>query len=145
MAHAVAELARAELAGWDDDHAVLDQAGRRALGALAGAPAVAQQAVLDPLVDVALRFGHMELAASVVQESLTLSRDLAERIATPEALRDLSISLDNAARVAQATDRPAVAIAFWREALDEARRLVEREATEANRELVDYLETRAER
>jgi hypothetical protein len=63
----------------------------------------------------------------VYRESLALSRQLVERLGgTPESLRDLSVSLNNLGRVAQAQDDWTQAEVVYRESLALSRQLVER-------------------
>jgi tetratricopeptide (TPR) repeat protein len=63
----------------------------------------------------------------VYRESLALARQLMERLGgTPEALRDLSISLDNVGGVARAQGDWAQAESAYRESLALRRQLVER-------------------
>jgi tetratricopeptide (TPR) repeat protein len=64
---------------------------------------------------------------AVYRESLALSRQLVERLGgTPESLRDLSVSLNNLGRVAQAQDEWTQADAICRESLALSRQVVER-------------------
>ena len=61
------------------------------------------------------------------REGLNLSRQLVERLGgTPEALRDLSVSLDNVGQVAEAQGEWAQAESAYREGLALSRQLVER-------------------
>ena len=61
------------------------------------------------------------------RESLALRRQLVERLGgTPEALRDLSVSLDNMGDVARAQGDGTQAEAVYRESLALRRKLVER-------------------
>jgi hypothetical protein len=56
-------------------------------------------------------------------ESLEIRRRLAENLATPESLRDLSISLDNVAGIEHARGDVFAALAKRSESLDIRRRL----------------------
>jgi tetratricopeptide (TPR) repeat protein len=76
---------------------------------------------------VASAQGDWAQAEAVYRESLALRRQLVERLGgTPEALRDLSVSLNNVGRVASAQGDWAQAEAVYRESLALARQLVER-------------------
>ena len=92
--------AAAELAGvaadWPSMHVHL----REALTSVQDV--VAPHNLLYLIVDVATRYGDLDLAKAATERSLTLRQDLADRIGTPEALRDLSVSLDNVGAVARA-------------------------------------------
>jgi tetratricopeptide (TPR) repeat protein len=82
---------------------------------------------LDNVGQVAEAQGDWSQAASVYRESLTLTRQLVERLGgTPEALRDLSVSLDNVGQVARAQGDWSQAESVYRESLALRRQLVER-------------------
>ena len=71
--------------------------------------------------------GNWAQAESAYRESLTLSRQLVERLGgTPEALRDLSVSLNNVGGVAWMQGDRTQAEIVYRESLGLRRELVER-------------------
>ncbi|MFM2329878.1 MAG: hypothetical protein RLZZ494_1981, partial [Pseudomonadota bacterium] len=66
-------------------------------------------------------------AQRVYQESLEIRRQLLERLgATPEALRDVSVTLDNVGKVAQAQGQWEEAQRVYQESLEICRQLLER-------------------
>jgi tetratricopeptide (TPR) repeat protein len=82
---------------------------------------------LNSVGHVARVQGEWVLAEAVYRESLDLRRQLVERLGgTPEALRDLSVSLNNVGDVARVQGEWVQAEAVYRESLDLRRQLVER-------------------
>jgi tetratricopeptide (TPR) repeat protein len=82
---------------------------------------------LNNVGQVARAQGDWKQAGAVYSESLTLRRQLVERLGgTPEALRDLSVSLDNVGQVARAQGDWKQAGAVYSESLTLRRQLVER-------------------
>ena len=68
--------------------------------------------------------GNLEGARGAYRESLELCRQLREAVGdTPQALRDLSISLDNVSRVERDLGNLEAARSAFRESLEIARRL----------------------
>lgn len=93
-------IASGELAGVDDDWASLTHHLNHALALVPDNPDALR--LLALIREVALRYGDLATAETAAQRELNVRRDLADRIGTPETLRDLSISLDNVGAVAQA-------------------------------------------
>ncbi|MFN8099673.1 MAG: hypothetical protein U0Q21_15450 [Dermatophilaceae bacterium] len=97
--HALCASAAAELAGLDEDWASL----HRYLESALNVPHDRVSLALTSLIrQVGLRYGDLDAAEAAADRDLSVRRDLADRIGTPETLRDLSISLDNVGAVAQA-------------------------------------------
>ena len=63
------------------------------------------------------------MAEAAYRESLEVRRGLEELLGTPEARRDLSVSLDNVGRVAEVRGEWGVAEAAYRESLEVRREL----------------------
>ncbi|MCL2781875.1 MAG: hypothetical protein FWD74_10405 [Actinomycetia bacterium] len=133
----IAELAEAELAALDQDAVMVALSLREGmLVDAAKIPSRKRISVLRPAIDVALRSGVLDVATELADAQLAASRELAERLGTPEATRDLSVSLNNVARVAEARGDWAAAGDGYGESLGLARELAERLGTpEATRDL----------
>ena len=136
---ALAIVAEAELAGRGDDPEGVRLALTRALKepALVG-PKPATN-LLDLVRRVALETYDLGSAGTASERLLSLRRDLAERIATPESLRDLSISLNNVGAVARARGDWDRATTVYEESLTIARDLAERDDSMSTRNLLAWL------
>ena len=85
------------------------------------------RSALNNVGQVAAAQGDWVQADKVYRESLAIRRQLVERLGgTPEALRDVSVSLDNVGQVARAQGDWAQADKAYRESLEIRRQLVER-------------------
>ena len=132
----LAWLASAELAGLDSDGPCLTEHLTAAITAARGLSPPSRVVLLDAVIAVGLRFGENSAATQASADQLALRRDLAERLATPEALRDLSVSLNNVGAVARARGDWDRAATVYDESLTIARDLAARLATpEALRDL----------
>ena len=99
--------------------------------------AIAASLLADCLRSDAESEADLALAASLYAEALEIARALRERLGTPQAERDVSVSLNNVAGIARARGDLAAAQAAYAEALAIRRALRERLGTpEAER---DYL------
>ena len=108
---------------------------RRALE-LDGVEARTRLSLLEAVTGDALAVGDLEGAAQAAAESLGIARALASQAATPEARRDLSVSLNNVGRVAVARARWDEAASAYDESLAIRRALASQAATpEARRDL----------
>jgi tetratricopeptide (TPR) repeat protein len=123
---ALAACASAELAGVDGDWTSLHQFLTTALDVPATVPYLR---LLELVVDIGLRYGDPDVALRAADAQVAVCRDLADRVATPESLRDLSISLDNVGAVAQARGDWDSATTTYDESLTIARDLADRVAT----------------
>ena len=139
---AVTLLAAAELAGFDADPVVASEALEELARLIVDGtgdrswPSGIARALADAIRRVAIRFGTGGVIEPALDALVDAARDLADRIATPEALRDLSVSLDNVGAVAQARGDWDRATTAYDESLTIRRDLADRLATpEALRDL----------
>ena len=138
----VTALAEAELAGMDSDWPMLDIRLRESLQTARHVSSAARGALLDSVRIVAIRYGDNDVAMAAAEESLDLRRDLASRLGTPEALRDLSVSLNNAAAVARAQgEDPAPLVS---EALELARAAFHRDPSRTFHDWLNRVERESE-
>ena len=136
LAVAFRGLTRAEIGGLLDDAVTVEVNLKAVLETLAGFPPFLRNQVTDAVLDIALTFGAFDAAESAARELERLARGLEESLGTPEARRDLSVSLNNMGYVAEARGEwDAAKAAFW-ESLGLARGLEESLGTpEARRDL----------
>ena len=129
-------LIRAEIGGLLDDVVTVEVNLKAVLETLADFPAPLRSQVADAVLDIAMTFGAVDVAEPAARELERLARGLEELLGTPEARRDLSVSLDNVGRVAEVRGEWGVAEAAYRESLGLARGLEELLGTpEARRDL----------
>ncbi len=91
---------------------------------------------LDRLFGLTMRALALDDAERTARQAVEIAERLADQLATPEALRDLSVSLDNLGRVHEAQGDWAAAATDYGRSLDLAERLADQLATpEALRDL----------
>lgn len=131
-----ADLAGLELAAVAGDSVSVDYFGSRMteLAHQDDAPAWRASA-LDRAYDVCLAQGSLDVAETLATRQATLARDLADQLGTPEALRDLSISLNNLGHIAQTRGDGSTAVTLWKEALRQAESAAAVTGTAADAEL----------
>lgn len=136
LAVAFRGLTRAEIGGLLDDTVTVEVNLKAVLETLADFPAPLRSQVADAVMTIAMTFGAVDAAAPAARERERSARGLVESLGTPEARRDLSVSLDNVGRVAWARGEWDAAEAAYQESLGLARGLVESLGTpEARRDL----------
>ena len=118
-------LIRAEIGGLLDDVVTVEVNLKAVLETLADFPAPLRSQVADAVLDIAMTFGAVDVAEPAARELERLARGLEELLGTPEARRDLSVSLNNVGRVAEVRGEWGVAEAAYRESLGLARGLEE--------------------
>ena len=118
-------LIRAEIGGLLDDVVTVEVNLKAVLETLADFPAPLRSQVADAVLDIAMTFGAVDVAEPAARELERLARGLEELLGTPEARRDLSVSLDNVGRVAEVRGEWGVAEAAYRESLEVRRGLEE--------------------
>ena len=139
LEQALAFVAAAELHGAAEDDAGLTTDLRHALDVLARQPGADVIGLVDLLDDVAFRYRDLATAELARDASLRLRRELAERLGTPEALRDLSVSLNNVGAVARARGHWDTARTAYEEALDIARKVAALDPSEPAQQLLRWL------
>ena len=102
LARVLFGLVRAEIGGIFDDVVAVEANLSSALKRLAGFPSGFQVQVADAALSIGERFGAYDAAAAAAKESLGVRRGLADALGTPESRHDLSVSLSNVGRVAEA-------------------------------------------
>ena len=118
-------LTRAEIGGLLDDAVTVEVNLKAVLETLVDFPPFLRYQVADAVLDIAMTFGVVDVAEPAARELERLARGLEESLGTPEARRDLSVSLDNVGRVARERGEWDVAEAAYRELLGLARGLEE--------------------
>ena len=118
-------LIRAEIGGLLDDVVTVEVNLKAVLETLADFPAPLRSQVADAVLDIAMTFGAVDVAEPAARELERLARGLEELLGTPEARRDLSVSLNNVGRVAEVRGEWGVAEAAYRESLEVRRGLEE--------------------
>ena len=137
LARVLFGLVRAEIGGLFDDVVVVEVNLSSTLKHMADLPSDFQVQVADAALSIGERFGAYNAAAEAATESLDLARGLADVLGTPESRRDLSVSLDNVGRVAQARGDWGAAGRAYEESLGIARELADSLGTpESLRDLV---------
>ena len=125
LAVAFRGLTRAEIGGLLDDTVTVEVNLKAVLETLADFPAPLRSQVADAVLTIAMTFGAVDAAAPAARERERSARGLVESLGTPEARRDLSVSLDNVGRVAEVRGEWDAAEAAYQESLGLARGLVE--------------------
>ena len=126
LARVLFGLVRAEVGGLLNNDVVAVEANlSSALKHLAGFPSDFQVQVADAVLSIGERFGAYDAAAAAAKESLGVRRGLVDVLGTPESRRDLSVSLDNVGRVAQARGDWGGAAESYEESLQIFRGLVD--------------------
>lgn len=131
--------AHAEIRGADGDWAGLHLALRGALTGLEKETSLDARYLVDLIRQVGLRYGDPAAAIAAAERNVQLHGDLAERVATPEALRDLSISLNNLGQVARAQGEWPTARTLYQEALSAAEAAAAGDDSTPFRELLAWL------
>jgi len=125
LASAFRGLTGAEIGGLLDDAVTVEVNLKAVLETLADFPTPLRSQVADAVLDIAMTFGAVDVAEPAARELERLARGLEELLGTPEARRDLSVSLDNVGRVAEVRGEWGVAEAAYRESLEVRRGLEE--------------------
>lgn len=125
LAVAFRGLTRAEIGGLLDDTVTVEVNLKAVLETLADFPAPLRSQVADAVLTIAMTFGAVDAAAPAARERERSARGLVESLGTPEARRDLSVSLDNVGRVAEVRGEWDAAEAAYQESLGLARGLEE--------------------
>ena len=133
LAVAFRGLTRAEIGGLLDDTVTVEVNLKAVLETLADFPAPLRSQVADVVLAIAMTFGAVDAAAPAARERERLARSLVESLGTPEARRDLSVSLNNVGRVAEVRGEWDAAEAAYRESLGLARGLEESLGTPESR------------
>ena len=94
-------LTRAEIGGLLDDAVTVEVNLKAVLETLVDFPPFLRYQVADAVLDIAMTFGVVDVAEPAARELERLARGLEESLGTPEARRDLSVSLNNVGRVAE--------------------------------------------
>ena len=118
-------LTRAEIGGLLDDAVTVEVNLKAVLETLADFSPFLRYQVADAVLDIAMTFGVVDVAEPAARELERLARGLEESLGTPEARRDLSVSLNNVGRVAEVRGEWDVAEAAYRESLEVRRGLEE--------------------
>ena len=142
LARVLFGLVRAEVGGLLNNDVVAVEANlSSALKHLAGFPSDFQVQVADVVLNIGERFGAYDAAAAAAKESLGIRRSLVDVLGTPESRRDLSVSLNNAGRVAEARGDWVAAAEAYEESLVARRGLVDSLGTfQSRRDLSVYLD-----
>ena len=125
LARVLFGLVRAEIGGLFDDVVAVEANLSSTLKHMADFPSDFRVQVADAALGIGERFGAYDAAAAAATESLGVRRGLVDVLGTPESRRDLSVSLDNVGRVAEARGDWGAAGRAYEESLDLARGLVD--------------------
>ena len=138
LARVLFGLVRAEIGGLFNNDVVAVEANLSStLKHMADFPSDFRVQVADAALGIGERFGAYDAAAAAATESLGVRRGLVDVLGTPESRRDLSVSLDNVGRVAEARGDWGAAGRAYEESLDLARDLADSLGTpESLRDLV---------
>ena len=137
LARVLFGLVRAEIGGLFDDVVAVEANLSSTLKHMADFPSDFRVQVADAALGIGERFGAYDAAAAAATESLGVRRGLVDVLGTPESRRDLSVSLDNVGRVAEARGDWGAAGRAYEESLDLARDLADSLGTpESLRDLV---------
>ena len=104
LAQVLFGLVRAEIGGLLDDVVAVEVNLSSTLKHMADFPSDFRVQVADAALGVGERFGVYDAAAAAAEESLGIRRGLVDVLGTPGSRRDLSVSLNNVGRVAEAGD-----------------------------------------
>ena len=102
LARVLFGFVRAEIGGIFDDVVAVEANLSSTLMYVAYFPSDFRVQVADAALGIGERFGAYDAASAAAEESLGIRRGLADVLGTPESRRDLSVSLDNVGRVAEA-------------------------------------------
>ena len=137
LARVLFGLVRAEIGGLFDDVVAVEANLSSTLKHMADFPSDFRVQVADTALGIGERFGAYDAAAAAATESLGVRRGLVDVLGTPESRRDLSVSLNNVGRVAEARGDWGAAGRAYEESLDLARDLADSLGTpESLRDLV---------
>ena len=125
LARVLFGLVRAEIGGLFDDVVAVEANLSSTLKHMADFPSDFRVQVADAALGIGERFGAYDAAAAAATESLGVRRGLVDVLGTPESRRDLSVSLNNVGRVAEARGDWGAAGRAYEESLDLARGLVD--------------------
>lgn len=140
LARVLFGLVRAEIGGLFDDVVAVEANLSSSLKHMADFPSDFRVQVADAALGIGERFGAYDAAAAAATESLGVRRGLVDVLGTPESRRDLSVSLNNVGRVAEARGDWGAAGRAYEESLDLARDLADSLGTpESLRDLVVLL------
>ena len=101
LARVLFGLVRAEIGGIFDDIVAVEINLSSTLKNIADFPSDFRVQVADATLGISERFGAYDAASAAAEESLGIRRGLVDVLGTPESRRDLSVSLNNAGRVAE--------------------------------------------
>ena len=125
LARVLFGLVRAEIGGLFDDVVAVEANLSSTLKHMADFPSDFRVQVADTALGIGERFGAYDAAAAAATESLGVRRGLVDVLGTPESRRDLSVSLNNVGRVAEARGDWGAAGRAYEESLDLARDLAD--------------------
>ena len=125
LARVLFGLVRAEIGGLFDDVVAVEANLSSSLKHMADFPSDFRVQVADAALGIGERFGAYDAAAAAATESLGVRRGLVDVLGTPESRRDLSVSLNNVGRVAEARGDWGAAGRAYEESLDLARDLAD--------------------
>ena len=102
LARVLFGLVRAEIGGVLNDIVTVEINLFSTLKHMADFPSGFRVQMADAALSIGERFGAYDAAAAAAEESLGIRRGFADSLGTPESRRDLSVSLENVGRVAEA-------------------------------------------
>ena len=102
LARVLFGLVRAEIGGVLNDIVTVEINLFSTLKHMADFPSGFRVQMADAALSIGERFGAYGAAAAAAEESLGIRRGFADSLGTPESRRDLSVSLENVGRVAEA-------------------------------------------
>ena len=141
LARVLFGLVRAEIGGLLDDVVAVEVNLFSTLKHMTSFPSDFRVQVADAALSIGERFGAYDAAAATAEESLGIRRGLADSLGTPESRRDLSVSLENVGRVAEARHDWGAAERSYEESLGIRRGLADSLGTpESRRDLSVSLE-----
>ncbi|RRD30357.1 hypothetical protein [Actinomyces bowdenii] len=129
LARVLEGLVRAEIAGLLDDVVSVERLLLRAMEEAEAFPPAFRWQVDDAGWEIATAFGALDAAMRAAQGRMTVSRELVGVLGTPEARRDLSVSLNKVGGVAQARGLWQEAGAAYEESLELRRELARTQGT----------------
>ena len=125
LARVLFGLVRAEIGGLFDDVVAVEANLSSTLKHMADFPSDFRVQVADAALGIGECFGAYDAAAAAATESLGIRRGLVDVLGTPESRRDLSVSLNNVGRVAEARGDWVAAGRAYEESLGVRRGLVD--------------------
>ena len=136
LARVLFGLVRAEIGGLFDDVVAVEANLSSTLKHMADFPSDFRVQVADAALGIGECFGAYDAAAAAATESLGIRRGLVDVLGTPESRRDLSVSLNNVGRVAEARGDWVAAAEAYEESLETSRDLADALGTlESRRDL----------